>query len=181
MSDFGTLPEPGTIRFQRRLLGTIERVWDYIVEPDKRRRWLAAGPLDARVGGEVELRFRNAELARDDDRAPDKYRDHENSGTTHGIVTRCEPPRLHAFTWRDTPGSSDSDSEVTFELAPDGDHVLLTLTHRRLAAGAETLAVAGGWHTHLGLLEDILAGREPRPFWRTHTRIEAEYAARGLG
>jgi len=181
MNLHASIPEAGALRFERTLPGPIERVWAYLVDPGKRRRWLAAGPLDAHVGGAVELHFRNAELSQDDDHAPDKYRDCENNGTTHGVVTRCDPPRLLAFTWRDTPGTSDGDSEVTFELAPDGDHVLLTLTHRRLAAGAETLSVAGGWHTHLGLLEDVLAGREPRPFWRTHTRIEAEYAARGLG
>ncbi|HRO27074.1 MAG TPA: SRPBCC family protein [Luteimonas sp.] len=181
MNTHGILSEPGTLRFQRTLPGPIERVWHHLVDPDKRRLWLAAGPLDARVGGVVELVFRNAELSYNDDRAPEKYCEHENSGTTHGIVTRCDPPRLLAFTWRDTPGASDSDSEVTFELAPDGDQVRLTLTHRRLAAGAETLSVAGGWHTHLWLLEDVLAGREPRPFWRTHTLVEAEYAARGLG
>lgn len=181
MSLYAGTPEAGTLRFERTLPGPIERVWAYLVEPDKRRLWLAAGPLDARIGGEVELRFRNAELSRGDDRAPDKYRDHENGGTTRGIVTRCDPPRLLAFTWRDTPDSSESDSEVTFELAPDGDRVRLTLTHRRLAAGGETLAVAGGWHTHLGLLDDVLAGREPRPFWRTHAQVEAEYVARGLG
>lgn len=181
MNDYGTILEPGTIRFRRSLPGPIERVWAHLVEPDKRRRWLADGPIDLRVGGHAELRFRNAELSRDDDRAPEKYRACENSGTTFGVVTRCEPPHLLAFTWRETPDASDGDSEVTFELAADGDRVQLTLTHRRLAAGAETLSVAGGWHTHLGLLDDVLAGREPRPFWRTHTRIEAEYTARGLG
>ena len=31
---------------------------------------------------------------------------------------------------------------------------------------------------HLGILEDHLSGQEPRPFWRTHTRLEAEYVAR---
>lgn len=181
MSDYGKILEPGTIRFRRTLPGPIERVWAHLVDPEHRRRWLADGPIELRVGGHVELRFRNAELSRGDDRAPEKYRACENSGTTFGVVTRCEPPRLLAFTWRDTAQASPDDSEVSFELAPDGDHVLLTLTHRRLAAGAETLSVAGGWHTHLGLLDDVLAGREPRPFWRTHTQVEAEYAARGLG
>lgn len=181
MNDHGLLVEPGTLRFLRTLPGPVERIWSHLVDPDLRRRWLAAGPIEPRLGGRVELRFRNAELSADDDRAPEKYRACENSGTTFGTVTRWEPPHVLAFTWRDTADASGTESEVTFELVPEDERVRLVLTHRRLAAGSETLGVAGGWHTHLGLLEDVLAGRAPRPFWRTHTRVEAEYAGRGLG
>lgn len=181
MNDHGTLLGPNAIRFQRRLPGPIERVWAHLVESDKRRRWLAQGPIELHVGGEVALSFRNAELSQGDDRAPEKYRGHENQGSTHGRVTQCDPPRLLAFTWREAPGESPDDSEVTFELAPDGDDVLLTLTHRRLSSKEAVLGVAGGWHTHLAILDDVLRGNPPRPFWRTHARVEAEYVARGLG
>jgi hypothetical protein len=37
------------------------------------------------------------------------------------------------------------------------------------------LGVSGGWHTHLYILEDVLAGRPVRPFWSTHARVEEEY------
>lgn len=181
MSDHGTLVASGTLRFRRRLPGPVERVWAYLTEPDKRRRWLAGGPMDLRPGGAVELRFRNAELARDDDPAPDRYREAGNDGTVRGDIVRCEPPRLLAFTWGSAADAPEPASEVTIELEPDGDDVLLTLTHQRLAEGAQTLAVAGGWHTHLDILGDVLRGDEPRPFWRTHARVEAECAARGLG
>lgn len=179
--EHGTLLGPAAIRFRRRLPGPIERVWAHLVDSDKRKRWLAQGPMELHVGGKVELAFRNAELSQGDDRAPEKYRDYENRGETHGRVTQCDPPRLLAFTWRDAPGESQDDSEVTFELAADGDEVLLTLTHRRLSSKEEVLGVAGGWHTHLAILDDVLRGKAPRPFWRTHARIEAEYVARGLG
>ena len=33
-------------------------------------------------------------------------------------------------------------------------------------------------HTHLALLEDILAGRAPRPFWSNHAKAEADYEQR---
>jgi hypothetical protein len=39
-------------------------------------------------------------------------------------------------------------------------------------------SVAGGWHTHLGILVDHLNGRTPQPFWTTHARLEAEYERR---
>jgi hypothetical protein len=38
--------------------------------------------------------------------------------------------------------------------------------------------VASGWHAHLGILVDRLHGREPRPFWSTHGRLEEEYENR---
>lgn len=38
--------------------------------------------------------------------------------------------------------------------------------------------VSAGWHTHLGILAEVVAGRKPAPFWRTHTALVAEYDAR---
>ena len=178
MNTHGALTAPDTIRFERLLPGPIERVWMHLVDPDKRALWLAGGPMTLAPDGDVELAFRNAELSRGDDPAPEKYRDYENSGEVFGQITACEPPHLLAFTWSDMPGEPEAeDSEVRFELETQGEHVRLTLTHMRLQSN-ELLSVAGGWHTHLGILEDTLSGREARPFWRTHTRIEAEYAER---
>ena len=52
------------------------------------------------------------------------------------------------------------------------------LTHRRLGDRAAMLSVAGGWHTHLGILIDHMNGREPCPFWLTYASLEAEYERR---
>ncbi len=179
MNAHGHLIASDTIRFERMLPGPIERVWAHLVEPDKRRLWLAGGPMTLAAGGEVALHFRNAELSRDDDRAPEAYRAQENSGDVHGRILRCEPPHRLAFTWGDDPSRpEDVPSEVDIELiAAQGERVRLVLTHRRLPARQLT-SVAGGWHTHLGILEDHLSGQEPRPFWRTHTKLEAEYVER---
>lgn len=178
MNAYGHLIADDALRFERLLPGPIERVWAYLVEPDKRRLWLAGGPMTLAPGGEVALRFRNAELSRDDDRAPEHFRAQENSGEVHGRILLCEPPHWLVFTWGDDPsGSGDAQSEVEIELTAEGECVGLVLTHRRLSTREQT-SVAGGWHTHLGILEDHLSGQEPRPFWRTHTRLEAEYIER---
>ena len=178
MNAYGHLTDNDTIRFERMLPGPIERVWAHLVEPDKRSLWLADGPMTLGPGGEVVLRFRNAELSRDDDRAPEPYRAQENSGEVHGRILLCEPPHRLAFTWGDDPsGSGEAPSEVDIELTAAGERVRLVLTHRRLPT-RELTSVAGGWHTHLGILEDHLSGQPPRPFWRTHTGLEAEYAER---
>ncbi len=174
MSDYGVVTEAGTVRFERLLPGPIERVWAYLTQSEKRSTWLASGPMELRVGGRVELTFRHADLSPHAEPPPEKYKQYENGVSTHGRITRCEPPRLLSYTWGGEPG----DSEVTFELTRRGQDVLLVLTHRRLGDRAAMLHVAGGWHTHLGILADRLNDREPRSFWSTHAGLEAEYEKR---
>ena len=173
MDDFGRLVEPGTVRFERVLPGPVERVWAYLTEADKRARWFAGGDIDLRPGGKVTLLFNNGEF--DASPPPEKHRAHAGEIVSGGAVTRCEPPRLLAFLWGEEDGKH---SEVTFELFPRGDEVLLVLTHGRLADRAATLDVSGGWHAHLARLEDELGGRTPRPFWATVAAAEDAYAQR---
>ena len=173
-SEFGVVPEARTLRLQRVLPGPVERVWAYLTESEKRGKWLARGPMELRVGGRVELNFRNAELSPHQETPPDRYRN-KGAGSLRGRITRCDPPRLLSYTWNE---DSDTPSEVTFELTPQGADVVLVLTHRRLGDRAAMLSVAGGWHTHLGILIDHMNGREPRPFWSTYASLEAEYERR---
>jgi hypothetical protein len=70
------------------------------------------------------------------------------------------------------------ESEVTFELSDRNGDVLLVLTHRRLRTRTELVSVAGGWHVHVGILIDVLNGREPKPFWSKLEVLEAEYDKR---
>ena len=65
---------------------------------------------------------------------------------------------------------------VRHELAPaEGDRVRLTITHSRLASRSSMLSGSGGWHTHIGVLVDRLAGRTPRPFWSSFQRMKQAY------
>jgi uncharacterized protein YndB with AHSA1/START domain len=171
MSEFGVVTSTRTVRLERVLQGPIERVWAYLTESDKRGTWLAAGPMELHVGGRVGLSFRNSELTSHAETPPEKYRKHEGCVEVRGRVTRCEAPRLLSYTWRD-------DSEVTFELSPQDDKVVLVLTHRRLPDRATMVSVASGWHTHVGILVDRMSEREPQPFWSTYVRLEAEYERR---
>jgi uncharacterized protein YndB with AHSA1/START domain len=175
MDEFGVVTEARTLRLQRVLPGPIDRVWAYLTESDKRAKWLARGPMDLHAGGRVELSFRNAELSPHKETPPERYKKYEAGASLRGRVTRCDPPRLLSYTWDE---DSNSPSEVTFELTPQGSDVLLVLTHRRLGDRTAMLSVAGGWHTHLGILIDHMNGREPRPFWSTYARLEAEYERR---
>ena len=164
-----TLVEPGTVKLERLLPGPLERVWAHITESDKRARWLAAGEFDLRVGGKVRLEFDNGRLPNEKP-LPAKYKE-AGKGQFEGVITRLEPNRLLAHTWKWDSG----DTEVSYELAPRGKHVLLTIVHRRLTK-AVVGKVLGGWDVHSGILEDILNGVAPRPFWATHDKLEPEYA-----
>ena len=175
MNRYGELIAADTVRFQRLLPGDLDTVWRYLVDGELRRKWLAGGDTEERVGGHVDLHFQNSALSSlPDDPPPPKYADMPDRMSYHGVVTACEPKTLLRHTWLD---SVSENSEVTYELEQRVDGVLLTLTHRRLSDEMLTAAM-GGWHAHLDILADVLQGREPKPFWRTHTALEAEYNAR---
>jgi uncharacterized protein YndB with AHSA1/START domain len=175
MSEYGELIDRNTFQIQRLLPGPIERVWSYLVESEKRRKWFARGAFDLRPGGRIDLIFKHSELSAEKD-YPEKYKTIEHGHSSHGEVLRCEPPHVIAFTWGDDTESVFS--EVTFELTPQNGKVLLTLTHRKLKDRGEAVGVAGGWHTHLAMLEDELAGREHRGFWTVHGEVGPQYEAR---
>jgi uncharacterized protein YndB with AHSA1/START domain len=173
MNDYGTVIAPGTIRFQRLLPGPIERIWEYITDSAKRGTWLATGPMELRPGASFALHFRHADLTPHDEEVPERFAAMKEGMSLPATVIACEPPRLLVHSW----GGGTDASEVTYELSAQGDRVLLVLTHRRLE-GEGMLQVAGGWHTHLDILEARITDRTPPPFWKTHARLERDYAER---
>jgi uncharacterized protein YndB with AHSA1/START domain len=168
----GIITEAGTVVFERILPGPIDRIWEYLTDSEKRGRWLASGPMDELVGGRVELFFKNGDLSPVKEPTPERYKALERGVTLMCEVTACKKPHLLSFLW-----GSDG-SEVTFELEPKGRDVLLTLTHRRLPDRSTALNVAGGWHTHLGILIDRLSGESTRPFWSNFLGAYKEYESR---
>jgi uncharacterized protein YndB with AHSA1/START domain len=170
--DYGTVLSSTEVRFQRLLPGPIETVWAYLTDSKKRGEWFASGPMEPRVGGKVTLHFKHSDLSPHKAAPPEKFREmdakgHEGSGT----ITEYDPPRRLAFTWAPS-------SEVVFELTPQGDKVLLTLTHRKLANRHEMVGVSGGWHAHLAVLVDKTHGRVPPAFWDLWRSIDGQYDKR---
>ena len=139
-----------TVRFERILPATPDRVWEYIVDSDKRAKWLASGVMEQQPNSKVMLVFRNTELPSVKEPAPEKHRQKEGSGFT-ATVLECNKPHLLRMTW----GVA---SEVTFELSPQGKETRLVLTHRKLPGRTDKINVSGGWHTHLAILQEVLAG-----------------------
>ena len=169
--DRAQFPAPGEIRIMRTLPGPIERIWTYLTDPEKRSRWFAGGPMELRAGGKMELFFQHKNIA-PDETPPEKLKHVQDPGfKMPGTILRCEPPRVLSYTF-------DDDSDVTFELIPQDEKVLLILTHRCRGDDLPSLlGYASGWHTHLAILLAQLEGTPPPLFWATHARLKTEYEA----
>ena|SRR5579859_904623 len=165
---YGVLTEAATLKIQRVLPGPIERVWAFLTESELRRKWLAAGRMEMTVGAPFEFVWRNDELTNPPGQRPPGFSDEHRMQSR---ITELNPPRKIAFTWADS-------GDVSFELEPKGDEVLLTVIHRRLPNRATLLGVSAGWHTHLDILVARVSGKEPEPFWDRRNRLKEEYDRR---
>lgn len=160
---------PDAIRLERRLPGPIENVWSFLTDSEKRGRWLAHGEWELRSGGKVEMHFSHEMISPEE--TPAKYRGMPMSFT--GRILRIDPPNLVEFTWDEADGAA---SEVTFELTPRGQEVILVITHRKVRGRDMLLSASAGWDVHAGILQDVLTNQPPRGFWSAHARVEREYA-----
>ena len=86
-------------------------------------------------------------------------------------VIQVDPPHSLTIAW-------GNGGEVSFELEPKGQQVLLTLIHRRLSDRSATLMFGAGWHMHLDILLARATGQEPEPFWEGWARLRQEYDRR---
>lgn len=165
---YGKLTSPDTLRIERLLPGPIDRVWSYLTDSDKRRRWLAAGEMVLAPGAEFSLTWRNDDLTQPPGQRPEGF------GPEHSMAARilaADPPHRLAFTW-------GTNGEVEFTLQPKGDKVLLILVHRRTTDRAMRIMVGAGWHAHLDILAARLTGQAPAPFWDMWTALRGEYETR---
>jgi uncharacterized protein YndB with AHSA1/START domain len=143
------------IVFVRRLAKPIEKVWAALTVPERIADWLAVAAIepDLRIGARFSLRFSEGD-----------YR-------MAGEIVDLEPPRLIAWTWPD-PADQPNPSVVRFELAPDGEGCVLTLTNT--GPGFPQPGQLAGWHTHL----EALAGAADGVFTAWSGEAEAVHLAR---
>ncbi|HLW92027.1 MAG TPA: SRPBCC family protein [Roseiarcus sp.] len=165
---YGALIEPATLKIQRLLPGPIERVWAYLTDGDLRRQWLAAGEMELKAGAPLELVWRNNELTNPPGERPPGFSEEHRMQSR---IIALDPPHRLAIAWGES-------GEVSFELNPEGDEVLLTIIHRRLPDRANMLNVSAGWHMHLDILVARARGKEPEPFWDGWRRLRKEYERR---
>lgn len=163
----GTLADRSTLCIRRSLPGPIERVWAHLTDSDLRRQWLAEGRMTLQPGSSFELVWRNDELSASAAERPEGFS--AESRATCGVI-EVDPPRRLRYLW-------PSVGDVCFELAPAGDRVLLTLTHRKLSGDNLILNVCAGWHAHLELLLARVEGTTAPSLWATWKRLRGEYEA----
>ena len=173
MSDYGVVLEGGTVRFERLLDAPVERVWAYLTEGDKLGRWFAGGTVEPRQGGKITLTFHHDRLSDSPEPVPEKYKSAQGYSFT-GEIVEWQPQRLITWSWPD----DKQPSTVTFELFPEGKKTRLVLSHRKLPSRKEWTDVMGGWHSHLRVLADAVAGRPRGLFWPAHDEAEKAYAKR---
>lgn len=165
---YGVLTENATLRLQRLLPGPIERCWEYLTDSELRRQWLAWGEMAMAVGSEFELVWHNDHLADPPGSRPPEI---PADNRMQSRITELDPPRRISFTWSNS-------GEVTFELEPMGDQVLLSVIHRRVPDRSTLLKVSAGWHVHLDVLVARLRGTALMPFWEKWRLLQAEYDQR---
>ena len=121
-----------------------------------------------KLGSSFELVWNNDKLSDPPGQRPEGFAAEHRM---HSRITELDPPRKLSISWRDS-------GDVTFELEPRGDKVLLTLIHRRLPDRATLLKVGPGWHAHLDVLVARATGSEPEPFWDSWLRLRPDYEKR---
>jgi uncharacterized protein YndB with AHSA1/START domain len=169
----GKLYENGTIVFERLLPGPIESVWEYIVDGEKRAKWLTGGDIPSVVGTSFTMTFNHTQLS--GEVAPERFAVMREPMPFEVELLRIEPPHHVSFTWPET----DYTGTVDIDLKPFGDKVLLRLTHHNPVIHRDgIIGYLGGWHTHLMMLEDKALGRKPRPFWTSFADVETGYLER---
>lgn len=154
------------LRFERLLDAPIERVWQFLVDPELRARWFMGGPTDAQVGGAFTLTMDHDRLSDHPVPTPERYAPYVGHRWEERI-TRIEPPHLLAFTWE-----GGEAGEVTFELSDAGGKTRLVLTHTGLRGRADALDFGSGWHAHLIVLERRIGGGSVPDFWAIHADAE---------
>ncbi|HXV29217.1 MAG TPA: SRPBCC domain-containing protein, partial [Sinorhizobium sp.] len=87
---YGALAEPATLKIQRFLPATVERVWAYLTDSELRRQWLAAGQMEMKVGAPFELVWRNDELSNPPGQRPDAFPEEHRMQSR---IIALDPPR----------------------------------------------------------------------------------------
>lgn len=123
-------------RLERQIPHPTDAVWAMLTDPSRFVDWLAPGEIELREGGAAKLNFVDSGIVID------------------STVTACVPERVLEYSWS---GPGEPERPVRYELEPDGDGTLLTLT--LTAPVEEDMArSAAGWEAHLMMLLAAIEG-----------------------
>lgn len=174
MSKYGKLIGPGALEFDRRFEAPIEKVWQFLVDPEKRKLWFCGGSTDDHVGGKIVMEFDHRRLS--ESSPPEKYAS-EETGTYSGEILEYDAPRRLVFTWFESAGAQSSKVEIDLSTNEDGS-TQLHLVHTGVEGRDMLIGVFAGWHGHFDLLDEVLVGHRKSDFWIRDQELEAEYSQR---
>lgn len=174
MDDYGRLIAPGTLEFRRRFDADIKTVWQFLVDPEKRKLWFCGGATDHFVGGKIVMEFDHTRLS--ETAPPEKYAS-EEVAVHQGEILEFDPPNRLAFTWFESAGSEASKVEISLSSAGEGK-TDLHLLHTGVAGREMLVGVFAGWHGHFDLMAETLVGPRRTDFWIRDQQLEAEYDTR---
>ena len=162
----GTLTFDGdyaTLTFERRIGHPVEVVWEALTEPEHLARWyMTKAVIDGRPGGSIDFRT--------------------GPGQVHatGRILVWKPPHVLEYEWKVAPRQGmpkGEDTIVRWELRPDGEETLLTLTHRNLTRRS-ALGAAPSMHVVLERLAAHLAGVPFEDFRKRVAEVQTQYPTR---
>ncbi|MDE1466879.1 SRPBCC family protein [Aurantiacibacter sp. D1-12] len=174
MSEYGRLVTLDTMEFRRIFPAPPEKVWEFWVDPEKRKLWFCGGSTDGREGGELVFAFDHTRLS--ESPPPQKYACEEVAEHNARILA-WDPPHRLAFTWFESQGDMSSEVDVRFTATEDGQ-TELHLVHTGLVGRDMLIGVFAGWHGHFDLLAEVLVGDRTTDFWIRDQELEAIYAER---
>ena len=174
MSNYGKQLGPGALEFRRTFDASIEKVWQFLVDPEKRKLWFCGGSTDNHVGGRIVLEFDHSRISSSE--APEKYAN-EVAVTHHAEILEYDPPSRLAFTWFESGGAADSKVEISLSEAAGGA-TELHLVHTGIVDRELMIGIFAGWHGHFDLMAETMAGPRKTDFWIHHMELEAEYEKR---
>ncbi|MGG1662655.1 SRPBCC family protein [Brevibacillus sp. NRS-1366] len=142
------------LRFERHLQHSVDKVWASLTQPEKLVNWLAEAEVEPVEGGRIKLTFANT------------------GDVMNGRVIQAQPKAVLAYTWN---SEDASESALRWELAPEADGCRLVLTHSIHATERLSYMLAG-WHVHLDLLAETLAGEIKGWPWSHWEEMREKYA-----
>ena len=174
MDNYGRQTGPAQLEFVREFEAAPHIVWQFLVEPEKRKIWFCGGSTGDHVGGKIVFEFDHRNLA--ESPPPEKYAS-EETATHHGEILEFDPPDRLAFTWFESAGSETSVVEITLRATETGG-TTLKLVHKGVEGRSMLVGVLAGWHGHFDLLAEVLAGPRITDFWLRDHELEQEYEER---
>lgn len=165
LGSYGREDDSYLLRFERPIPHPVDRVWAALTEPGLLREWLGEVEIDLLAGGAVTITWLNTG-------------DDPNTFTMSARITELDPPGLLEY-------AGEPHGVLRFEIRPDGEGSILTLTNTQPRRPEAPLKNLAGWHIHLLHLEEALDGISVDwPGWQTgsgharwsllHDRYEAE-------